>query len=152
MGAPTGYASSPGQLPTARARGQVCRRTGCLAPAERDGLCEVHALDQKRRLAVAVATPVGPTSTRTTLNLSALADIARAREARWRQTAACRGQNRLMYPAHGQGTAAADYAPALALCGACPAVEPCRAAGAREPDGVWGASTPADRRRSRRRP
>lgn len=151
MGAPTGYASSPGQLPTARARGQVCRRTGCLAPAERDGLCEVHALDQKRRLAVAVATPVGPTSTRTTLNLSALADIARAREARWHRTAACRGQTEVMYPSHGRGTTAADYAPALALCAACPVVEPCRAAGACEPEGVWGATTPAERGSRRRR-
>ncbi|MHB1554603.1 MAG: WhiB family transcriptional regulator [Acidimicrobiales bacterium] len=40
---------------------------------------------------------------------------------------------------------------ALALCGACPVVEPCRAAGAREPDGVWGGTTPRDRRRARRR-
>ena len=38
-----------------------------------------------------------------------------------------------------------DYAPALALCGACPVVEPCRAAGTHERHGVWGGTSPAAR-------
>ena len=130
----------------------MCRRTGCSAPAGGDGLCEAHLLDQKRRqLAVRVAVETRAETGRGASVPAWLADVAAAREAPWRARAACRGQNRLMYPAHGQGTAAADYAPALALCGACPVVEPCRAAGAREPDGVWGGTTPRDRKRARRR-
>ena len=120
----------------------MCRRGGCSAPAGDLGLCEDHALAQKRLRAGVEGRP--PSSA--PVSPAWLVELAAAREAPWRALAACRGQTAVMYPESERGHPA-DYAPALVLCRGCPVVEPCRAAGAREHHGVWGGLTPARRRR-----
>ena len=128
-------------------RAPVCRRGGCSVPAGDDGLCENHALDQKRRRAAVEDRPP-PTSPAPT-GPAWLVELAAAREAPWRSRAACRGLTALMFPDAEHGIV--DYGPALALCSSCPVVEPCRAAGTRERFGVWGGVSPGVRHPRRRR-
>ena len=68
--------------------------------------------------------------------------LAAAREAPWRQHAACRGLTATMYPGVPGEHRPVDYAEALALCEQCPVTEPCHAAGAHERHGMWGGLTP----------
>lgn len=124
-------------------RAPVCRRAGCSAPAGDLGLCEDHALAQKRlRAGVADRPPSSPAP----IGPAWLVELAAACEAPWRALAACRGETAVMFPVSDRRLPA-DYGPALALCEHCPVVEPCRQAGAREHHGVWGGLTPARRRR-----
>ena len=75
-----------------------------------------------------------------------LANVAAAREAPWRQHAACRGLTATMYPEAVRGaTSEETYAEAQARCERCPVVEPCLAAGAHERHGCWGGTTPRQR-------
>ena len=65
----------------------------------------------------------------------------------WRSAGLClRHDPELFFP-----NAAEDPAPALAICRSCPVAGPCLAAAldAGECDGVWGATTPEERRRMR---
>lgn len=64
--------------------------------------------------------------------------------ATWRTKAACLGRDpELFFP-----TAAEDPTPGLAVCAGCPVQGPCLATAldAGECDGVWGATTPDERR------
>lgn len=65
----------------------------------------------------------------------------------WRSEGLClRHDPELFFP-----NAAEDPAPALAICRTCPVAGPCLAAAleAGECDGVWGGTTPDERRRMR---
>lgn len=65
----------------------------------------------------------------------------------WRSAGLClRHDPELFFP-----NAAEDPGPALKICAACPVSGPCLAAAlnAGECDGVWGATTPEERRRMR---
>ena len=66
----------------------------------------------------------------------------------WRSRGEClKHDPELFFP-----NAAEDPAPALAICGTCPVQAPCLAASldAAEGDGVWGGTTPGERRAMRR--
>lgn len=72
---------------------------------------------------------------------------ARDSSAQWRSSGLClRHDPELFFP-----NAAEDPAPALAICRSCPVAGPCLAAAleAGECDGVWGSTTPEERRRMR---
>lgn len=72
---------------------------------------------------------------------------ARAPSPGWRSAGLClRHDPELFFP-----NAAEDPAPALTICRSCPVAGPCLAAAleAGECDGVWGGTTPEERRRMR---
>ncbi|HZG07069.1 MAG TPA: WhiB family transcriptional regulator [Streptomyces sp.] len=72
----------------------------------------------------------------------------------WRESAACRGADpELFFPVGDGGAAARQTARARAVCRACPVMRACRTWAVRngEPEGVWGATTAAERRALRRR-
>jgi WhiB family redox-sensing transcriptional regulator len=71
--------------------------------------------------------------------------------ARWRDRARCRGLDlSLFFPENEEG---ADAESAKEVCAACPVREECLqdAMAAKEAYGVWGGTTPRDRRRMLRR-
>jgi WhiB family redox-sensing transcriptional regulator len=71
----------------------------------------------------------------------------------WTLYAACRGQDpELFYPVSFAGPALADVARAKAICARCGVRPDCLswALRAGEPDGVWGGTTPEERRHLRR--
>jgi hypothetical protein len=131
----------------ASARPPVCRRSGCAAPAGTGGLCEGHHAGQVAARAAVEGRPGAASST--VVVPAWLAEVAAAREAPWRTRATCRGMTTTMYPDADRGHPAV-YGAALALCERCPVVDECSSAGAHEVHGVWGETTPADRRRARR--
>lgn len=73
--------------------------------------------------------------------------VARTATTGWRSAGLClRHDPELFFP-----NAAEDPAPALAICRSCPVAGSCLAAAldAGECDGVWGGTTPEERRRMR---
>lgn len=79
-----------------------------------------------------------------------LADAVRARDASWRNRAACRGGNTDMFFPPANSTAAA-FAAAKAICSTCPVTEECRKEWESMPSamrryGVWFGTTDRDRR------
>ncbi|MEU0335404.1 WhiB family transcriptional regulator [Streptomyces sp. NPDC006193] len=72
----------------------------------------------------------------------------------WRGRAACRNEDpELFFPIGDTGPAAQQTEKALAVCRSCPVLAPCRtwALTHGETDGIWGATTAAERRSLRRR-
>ncbi|MHB1964223.1 MAG: WhiB family transcriptional regulator [Acidimicrobiales bacterium] len=111
------------------------------------GLCAVHADQQARlRARVAARAPEHPGAGPIAALLAVVGSVDRS----WHGRAACRGMTGTMFPLAPDRRPPA-YGPAIAICARCPVVGPCRTAGASERDGVWGATTPADRRSRRRR-
>lgn len=74
---------------------------------------------------------------------------------RWPVAVACAADPDLMWPAGEPGSPgyAREVLAARAVCLSCPVLAQCRdwAIAAGEPDGVWGATTPEDRRQWARR-
>lgn len=71
----------------------------------------------------------------------------RLRRPAWQRQAACRSVDpAIFYPTTGQGSAAAK-----AVCAACPVRSPCLEAALARPedDGIWGGTTPRQRRQMR---
>ena len=130
----------------------TCRRGGCSAPAVGSfGLCKAHEASQ-RAVRVKIKAPEHrkPYPSHADAAFRFAANLAAARTAPWRATAACHGKSDVMFPATTPGRGhPTDYTAALALCAGCPVIEPCRDAGAHEPDGVWGGTTPSDRAKRR---
>lgn len=63
----------------------------------------------------------------------------------WEEQAACRGTDpNLFFPERGETAQAAKE-----VCEACPVRQACLAAHLHEPEGVWGGTTPQQRRRIR---
>lgn len=63
----------------------------------------------------------------------------------WEDRGACRGADpALFFPERGQTTTEAK-----AVCATCPVRQQCLAAHLHEPEGVWGGTTPGQRRRIR---
>jgi WhiB family redox-sensing transcriptional regulator len=76
-------------------------------------------------------------------------------DASWAQYAACRQPGtdpELFFPVSESGPAARQIAAAKAVCARCPAAAECRdwALRAGEPVGIWGGTTPEERRALRR--
>jgi WhiB family redox-sensing transcriptional regulator len=76
-------------------------------------------------------------------------------DASWAQHAACRQPGtdpELFFPVSESGPAARQIAAAKAVCARCPAAAECRdwALRAGEPAGIWGGTTPEERRALRR--
>ena len=129
--------------PPPSSRPPTCRRTGCAEPAGGDGLCADH--ERSQAALRASAEPRG-TDAHAVPVPAWLADLAVAREAPWRQHAACSGLTATMYPEAVRGASSeGTYAEAQALCATCPVTEPCLADGARERHGCWGGTTPRQR-------
>jgi WhiB family redox-sensing transcriptional regulator len=77
-------------------------------------------------------------------------DLGDAKQ-RWREDAQCRGLDlRLFFPENDEGPEAED---ARSVCAECPVVADCLAyaLSAKESYGVWGGTTPRERRLIRRR-
>jgi WhiB family redox-sensing transcriptional regulator len=80
-----------------------------------------------------------------------------AEAAHWTGRAACRARGtdpELFFPVSETGLAAhRQVAQAKAVCARCPVADQCLdwAVRAGEPEGIWGGTTPAERRRLRRR-
>ncbi|GGW55048.1 hypothetical protein GCM10010503_35050 [Streptomyces lucensis JCM 4490] len=77
----------------------------------------------------------------------------RPEPADWRDHAACVGEDLdIFFPLSGFSTPGAEASPALAVCRRCPVILPCRtwAIDHGEDDGIWGATTAAQRRAIRR--
>jgi len=77
-------------------------------------------------------------------------------DAAWMEDAACREPGvdpELFFPVSESGPAVRQVAAARAVCGRCPVQAPCRdwALRAGEPAGIWGGTTPEERRVLRRR-
>lgn len=75
---------------------------------------------------------------------------------RWRQRAACRAPGvdpELFFPVGESGPALSKVAAARRVCGRCPIQAGCLAWALRsgEPDGIWGGTTPGERRTLRTR-
>lgn len=73
----------------------------------------------------------------------------------WTEQAACRGPGinpELFFPVSESGAAVRQVAAAKAICARCPVAADCRAGALRaaEPAGIWGGTTPAERRLTRR--
>ena len=76
-------------------------------------------------------------------------------KASWRERAACREPGvdpELFFPVSELGPAALQITAALVVCARCPVAAQCLdwALRAGEPAGVWGGTTPGERRRLRR--
>lgn len=76
--------------------------------------------------------------------------------AHWAERAACREPGTdpdLFFPVGETGLAAHQVAAAKAICARCPVLDACRDWAVRtgEPEGIWGGTTPDERRRLRRR-
>lgn len=79
-----------------------------------------------------------------------------AEAAHWTDSAACRGSGidpELFFPVSETGTAHRQVAQAKAVCARCPVARQCLDWAVRtgEPEGIWGGTTPGERRRLRRR-
>lgn len=73
----------------------------------------------------------------------------------WTDRAACRGEDpELFYPVSAAGPALVQVDEAKTICATCPVTEDCLAWALRagEPAGVWGGTTPEERRLLRRGP
>lgn len=124
----------------------VCRRTDCPQAARSDGLCDEHAARQLALRQAARALPPKTNPTAQSASLAVLLAAVNLDGAAWRTRAACRGMTGTMTPGSAGGRRPANYTPALAICAGCPVVGPCRVAGTAERFGVWGGTTPRERK------